>query len=395
MLYPKHLMQFSLIGLLACSVLACSCKKQPTPEDPVVPRLKINGLSIYEGDADNTVDLLVELSEATTEVVIINYRLANESAVIGEDFSSPATTLTIAPGEVTASLPVTIVGDTLREPDETFRIVVNSVDNATNISTNVTVTIKNDDENVIIPVDGYATPTSYAGYKLVWQDEFNGNAVSNDWTFEIGDHGWGNNELQYYTNGDNVTVNNGKLIIEARKESFQGAPYTSTRMITMNKQSFQYGRVDIRAVLPEGQGIWPALWMLGSNFSSVGWPACGEIDIMELVGHEPSTVHGTVHWDNNGHAEYGNGYTLSSGKKFGDEFHVFSIIWDENSIKWYVNDIQFNEVAITQGHMTEFHAPFFFIFNIAVGGNWPGYPDATTVFPQQMVVDYVRVFQRL
>lgn len=250
-----------------------------------------------------------------------------------------------------------------------------------------------------VPVgQGYSTPLSYEGYSLVWNDEFSGSGInSSDWTFEIGDGcpnlcGWGNNELQYYRS-ENAWVENDVLTIEARKENYGGRAYTSSRMITQQKQSFQYGRIDIRALLPEGQGIWPALWMLGENITSNGWPACGEIDIMELVGGTgDNTVHGTVHYDNGGHVYEGEGYTLSSGV-FSDEYHVFSLIWDSEKIRIYVDDQKYFEKNITDANLSEFHKPFFLIFNIAVGGNWPGNPDQTTVFPQQMKVDYVRVFQ--
>ena len=248
-----------------------------------------------------------------------------------------------------------------------------------------------------IPDSGYTSPDSYVGYNLIWRDEFEGNEL-NDliWTHEIGTgiNGWGNNELQYYRE-ENTTVYNGYLIIEAKKENFSGRNYTSSRIISQGKKSFKYGRVDIRAALPKGQGIWPALWMLGANFGSIGWPACGEIDIMELVGGagKDNTVYGTVHWDNAGsYASYGNSYSLSSGI-FADEFHVFSIIWDESNIKWYMDDVQYHVVDITPSELSEFQNEFFFIFNVAVGGDWPGNPDGTTGFPQRMVVDYIRVFQ--
>jgi hypothetical protein len=247
--------------------------------------------------------------------------------------------------------------------------------------------------------DGYTTPLEYDGYLLVWNDEFDGNNVNTDnWVFEIGNGcpncGWGNNELQYYRQ-ENAWVDGQVLTIEARNENFQGSNYTSARLKTQGKKSFKYGRVDIRALLPKGQGIWPALWMLGNNITSVGWPKCGEIDIMEMIGGSgrENTVYGTVHWDYNGHVSAGGSYSLSSGI-FANEYHVFSITWDETYITWYVNDIQFYQIDITPDHMTEFHQSFFFIFNVAVGGNWPGNPDATTFFPQQMRVDYIRVFQK-
>jgi beta-glucanase (GH16 family) len=247
--------------------------------------------------------------------------------------------------------------------------------------------------------EGYTTPESYEGYTLVWADEFDGTTLNTaNWTHEIGtgSNGWGNNELQYYRE-NNTTVENGFLIITAKKENFSGSAYTSSRMVTKGKKDFQYGRVDIRARLPQGQGIWPALWMLGSSFPGVNWPACGEIDIMEMIGGNgrEKTVHGTLHWDNNGsHACTCDkpGYTLSSGT-FADKFHVFTIIWDATEIKWYVDDVLFNTINITPAGLSEFHAKFFFIFNVAVGGNWPGNPNAATVFPQRMMVDYIRVFQ--
>jgi hypothetical protein len=246
--------------------------------------------------------------------------------------------------------------------------------------------------------NGYTTPMTYPGYTLVWHDEFSGTALSSDWVHEIGTGcpslcGWGNNELQYYRE-ENTSVEGGLLTITAREQNFGGSSYTSSRIKTQGLQSFKYGRIDIRAKLPFGQGIWPALWMLGDNINAVGWPSCGEIDIMEMVGGAgDGTVHGTIHWDDNGsYANFGGSNSLSSGK-LSDEFHVYSIIWDETSIKWLRDDIQYHVVSTTPGGMTEFHQNFFFIFNVAVGGNWPGSPDASTVFPQTMVVDYVRVFQ--
>ena len=206
--------------------------------------------------------------------------------------------------------------------------------------------------------------------------------------------GWGNNELQYYRQ-DNASVENGYLIITAKQQNFGGSNYTSSRLKTQGRQFFTYGRIDIRAKLPYGKGIWPALWMLGESFSSVGWPSCGEIDIMEMIGgngYNDRTVHGTVHWNENGHAMYGGSNSLPSGR-FHDEFHVFSIIWDQNSIRWLRDDIQYHTINISGSNLSAFQENFFFIFNVAVGGNWPGSPDNTTVFPQRMVVDYVRVFQ--
>lgn len=250
-----------------------------------------------------------------------------------------------------------------------------------------------------IPTSGYSTPEIYPGMNLVWQDEFNGSHLNlSDWKHEIGGSGWGNNELEYYQD-QNTAAHDGYLVITAKKENVGGKNYTSSRIITHGKKEFQFGRVDIRALLPKGQGIWPALWMLGNNVSTAGWPACGEIDIMEMIGGEgkDNTVHGTAHWSNGAgnHAYIGGNRSLASGKILADEFHVFSIVWTATSITWYLDDAQYYVIDITPPDLSEFKNKFYFIFNVAVGGNWPGNPTATTTFPQRMVVDYIRVFQQL
>jgi hypothetical protein len=259
------------------------------------------------------------------------------------------------------------------------------------------VTIFVDSSSTGIPSTGYSTPLNYAGMTLAWNDEFEGTSLSSDWTYDIGtgSWGWGNNELQYYTN-QNVQVADGLLKITAKSETFNTQDYTSTRLKTQGIKSWKYGRIDVRAALPYGKGIWPAIWMLGDNITTQSWPACGEIDIMEMIGGEgvnDRTAHGTAHWSANGtHAQYGSSTSLSSGK-LADEFHVYSIVWNQNSITWMMDDVVYNTLDITPAELSEFQQKFFLIINVAVGGNWPGNPDATTVFPQTMFVDYVRVFQ--
>lgn len=251
-----------------------------------------------------------------------------------------------------------------------------------------------------IPTTGYETPETYNGMIVVFTDEFNDDTLdTNKWNFQIGDGcpevcGWGNNELEYYRK-ENTFFKNGSLIIEAKKENFKGKSYTSSRINTQGKFTLKYGRVDIRAVLPKGQGIWPAFWMLGENINTVGWPSCGEIDIMEMIGGQgrENTTHGTTHWDNAGtYASYGGHHTLSNDV-FNDEFHVFTIIWDKQFIKWYIDDVQFHEIDITPSGLSEFHKDFHLLFNLAIGGNWPGNPNDSTVFSQYLIVDYIRVFQ--
>lgn len=230
---------------------------------------------------------------------------------------------------------------------------------------------------------------------LVWSDEFNGTTLDeSSWTRETGGGGWGNNELQFYTDRTvNSYLENGVLVIKAMQENYGGRNYTSARLKTQGKRFFKYGKIEARMRLPYGQGIWPAFWTLGESISSVGWPACGEIDIMEMLGHENFKSYGTTHWDNNGqHSYQGGSYSLSSGT-FSDSYHLFSIIWDEQSIRWYVDNNLFYTISITSPFMSELRQNHFIILNVAVGGNWPGYPDPTTVFPQYMYVDYVRVYR--
>jgi len=348
-----------------------------------------NGLEGNSGSTDFT--FKIKLIEAATETITVDYTTTDVTATAGEDYEATSGTATFAVGAREASFTVKIFGDTDYEDDETFKIKLLNPVNVDITSSDGVGTIRNEDSFSPTGNDGYETPLNYPGYTLSWNDEFDGTSLNTTaWNYETGNHGWGNNELQNYRSGtNNATVDNGKLVIEAREEN---GGYTSARITTQGKQSYKYGRIDIRAKLPFGQGIWPALWMLGDNFGSSGWPSCGEIDIMEMVGHEPNKTHGTIHWEQNGHASYGGSTSISSGI-LADEFHVYTIIWNANEIKWLLDDVQFHNVSITQSEMSEFHNNFFFIMNIAVGGNWPGYPDGTTTFPQRMIVDYVRVFQ--
>lgn len=229
------------------------------------------------------------------------------------------------------------------------------------------------------------------GYTLVWSDEFDGTSLNmSNWNYEIGGHGWGNNELQYYTDR-NVTVANGVLTITAKRESYGGRDYTSSRITTKGKREFKYGRIEARISIPMGQGLWPAFWMLGANFPGVPWPNCGEIDIMEHVNRETAT-HGYIHWDYNGHAYYGGSTYVADPSAW----HVYAIEWDQSAIKWFVDGVQFWEANIHNGINNThcFHEPFFIILNLAVGGNWPGPPDAGTKFPAEYKIDYVRVYQK-
>ncbi|MCB0587008.1 MAG: glycoside hydrolase family 16 protein [Phaeodactylibacter sp.] len=386
------------ITLLVIGLAALACAKDEEPVMPELPVLHIDPIEVEEGDNSFPIYITLRLSKPSADTVIAFVESVDGTAKGGEDFESVNfKPVAFAPGDLREEYRVNILGDEEFEGDEEFVIKIADVVGAEIGTGEATITLLEDDINtgLFIPEDGYTSPASYPNMELIWQDEFEGTAVNSDfWTFELGtgNNGWGNNESQYYRK-ENTYLVDGNLVIEARKENFAGRAYTSSRMITKGNFDFKYGRVDIRAALPYGQGIWPALWMLGANISTVGWPACGEIDIMELIGHQPSTVHGTAHWSNAGqHAQFGGSTTLSSGR-FYDEFHVFSIEWDAQRIRWLLDGQEYHNIDITPADLSEFRNDFFFIFNVAVGGNWPGYPDGTTVFPQRMIVDYIRVFQ--
>ena len=234
------------------------------------------------------------------------------------------------------------------------------------------------------------------GWDLVWQDEFEDTKIDlANWTFDIGGSGWGNNESQAYTDRpENARIEDGLLVIEARVERFVSRDYTSARLKTQGLQSWQYGRVEARITIPTGQGIWPAFWMLGDNIEQVNWPNSGEIDVMENIGSEPQRIHGTVHGPGySGGSGIGASHILV-GEPYNLDFHEYAIEWEPEEIRWYMDDTQYFTLTPDDvpGEWVYDH-PFFIILNVAVGGQWPGYPDDTTIFPQQMLVDYVRVYQ--
>ena len=235
--------------------------------------------------------------------------------------------------------------------------------------------------------------------KLVMEEEFSTNGAPNPsiWSYDLGtgSNGWGNNELQYYTDRpENIVVEDGMLKITARKELFLGASYTSARILTKGKLEQKYGRIEARIKLPWGKGLWPAFWMLGANSDTVSWPQCGEIDIMEYLGNQPTKVLGTVHGPGySGGGAITKSYSLTKDR-FDNDFHIFGIEWGENYINYYVDDVLYNQItpADVPGEWV-FNEPFYIILNVAVGGNLPGSPNADTTFPQTMLVDYVKIYE--
>lgn len=250
-------------------------------------------------------------------------------------------------------------------------------------------------ENSSCPADTGNSPTGNNDV-LIWADEFNedGSPCSKNWTYNVGNNGWGNNEKQYYkfNDPDNVIVEDGLLKITAKRENYRGAEFTSTRMLTQDKFSFVYGKVEVRAKLPDAGGTWPAIWMLGDNISTVGWPACGEIDIMEHVGNRPGSTSSAIH--NN--AGYGGNYFGNEQytETATSEFHVYGILWDKDKIEFSIDgDVHFTyNPAEKDINNWPYDAKQFIILNIAVGGTLGGAIDPNFT-ESSMEIDYVRVYQ--
>ncbi|MDP5275155.1 carbohydrate binding domain-containing protein [Chengkuizengella axinellae] len=242
-------------------------------------------------------------------------------------------------------------------------------------------------------------------WSLVWEDDFEDAQIDESkWNFIQGGGGYGNHELQNYTNrSENARIEDGSLVIEAHEENFGAEEYTSAKLTTEGKGDWKYGRFEIRAKSPEGQGIWPAIWMMPTDYQVYNvWPSSGEIDIFELVGHDPYTVHGTLHYGSP-HTYTGESYQLPNGEKFSDDYHTYTIEWEPGEIRWYVDDVLFSKQndwfskdpnnPENYTYPAPYDREFYLQLNLAVGGDWPGYPDETTVFPQQFLIDYVRVYE--
>jgi beta-glucanase (GH16 family) len=254
------------------------------------------------------------------------------------------------------------------------------------------------------PPDGGEPPDSGV-WTVVWEDNFDGTALDESrWSVQTGDGcdvnlcGWGNNELQWYQ-ADNLTVADGLLTITARRESMGGKNYTSARIRSYRKGDWTYAKVEFRARMPRGRGMWPAIWMLPTDNYYGVWAASGEIDIVELLGHEPNKVLGTLHYGGTfpGNQNSGSHYTLDQGT-FADDFHTFAMEWEEGEIRWYVDGELYQTQTFWFTSGGTFPAPFdrrfHLLINLAVGGNLPGNPDAGTQFPQELVVDWIKVYQR-
>jgi len=392
---------FCLLFIISCFACGGDSTEMPTPTPTSNTTINILDAAVVEGSGTSTLQFDVTATSAVESAVMVNYTIKGISAEPNVDFTDNAGSVEIAVGQRSATISIPVIDDALNEVDEKIQVTLTEASNAT-INTKDAIGVIRDNDQPAYNENGYETATNFYGYNLAWSEEFDGDALDTDaFNYDIGDGcpnlcGWGNNELEWYTDqAENIFVKDGQLTIRATKSG--SSNYNSAKIHTKDKQKFQFGRIDIRAKLPEGQGIWPAAWLLGQNIDAVGWPACGEIDIMEMVGHEPKKVHGTAHWGPQGGQNRFNGNSFSLSEKFSDNFHVFSLVWEANELIWYVDELEMHRITPDnmQGEQYRFNQAFYMILNVAVGGNWPGSPDSSTEFPQEMVVDYIRYFQTI
>ncbi len=372
--------------------------------NPSIPKISFDDIAVIEGNGGtNIISVKLSLDHAYSKEVSVSFSTVEGSAKAGEDFTAVTSQLiTFKPNEIEINISITVVADDLKEADETFQVRIQNPVNAILPKETCNISLKNDDTKIGFNNTGYEAPATYPGYNLVWSDECNGPSLDAAvWTPESGDGcpqlcGWGNNELEYYTNNtNNLFFQDGKMIIEAKAESFGGKNYTSARIKTQGKKTFKFGRIDIRAILPKGKGIWPAFWLLPQDNVYGNWPKSGEIDMMENMGSDPSRVLGTLHFGPGPNSTYISKNYILPGATFNEQFHVFSLEWKQDQIKWYVDNTLYGTInkADLGSNNYPFNEQFYLILNLAVGGNFPGNPDATTVLPQWLIMDYIRVFQ--
>ena len=362
----------SVKAIIACTFLILpGCNDPGNNIQPDLSSLSVANVTQIRKDVlTTTFRFTVYATPVSDKEIKVTYATKDGTAVSGKDFTAVSGTLTLPAKQSSANIDVVVTADSLRQDDQTFTLELSSPVNATISVLSATGTIQN--PGTYLPVDntGYTSALEYPGMTKVWSDEFNPKTLNTgNWTIETGGGGWGNNELEYYTgNPKNLFLTGGYLVIEAREETVGSNKYTSARIKTQNKKTFTYGRIDIRAKLPKGQGVWPALWMLGNNITQqgFGWPACGEIDIMELLGQEPKKTYATVHWGVAGgsHSYIGGNFTLATGD-FYSSFHVFSLQWDDSKMTFLVDDVPFYTATKADiGTNYPFDKPFFFIFNV-------------------------------
>ena len=381
----------SVLSLLLWS----SCSKPAEQPVATLPVVAVTNLSQFNSEADVTFPMKVSLDKTTTSVVTVNYATMDIDAVAGTDYVAQTGTLSFPANTTEQIVNIKVLGNKYKQDDKTFALKLSNPANATLSSSAQGIgTIRS--TSTLLPgvtsdSTGFMSLSSYPGYKLVWQDEFSGTKIDTSvWGYDIGGNGWGNHELEFYTNSPkNSYLSNGSLVIEARNDN----GYTSARMLTKGRKDFTYGRVDIRAKIPTASGMWPALWMLGSNIDTKPWPACGETDIMEVVGRDSKKLYSTLHFADASGNHQQNGGTVYNIEDLANKYHVYSMNWTTSNIEFYLDGNLYFSANITGVNNQAFNNPSFFIFNVAVGGDFPG-SNITPNFPQRMYVDYVRVFQK-
>lgn len=397
-------MRYSILILFSITFFSLGCKKKE--EEVIIPKPEISidlNKTIVEGDdQQKTVTLKLYLSQEVPEgaTPTISYYTEHVSAD-GDDYNSisedDAQIVNFSVGERTKNITITINGDEEFESDEEFIVKLTSANG---------FRLKSDAKEAVVKItndeicegncEGYLSPENYAGYELVWSDEFSEVNIDTDkWQWEVNGDGGGNGEEQYYTDRDiNSYIEDGKLVLFAQREQYQDHEYTSARLNSSGKFSFQYGRIDFRAKVASGTGAWPALWMLGDNFWDEGWPYCGEIDIMEHVGYDAQGLHVNAYFgDQSGGKGDHHGYHRIN-EPWSDRYHIYSIEWNENGISYLVdnNEVHSLDHSNVGNYTYPFDQSFFIIMNIALGGGFGGTIN-DNLQNTTMKVDYVRVFQ--
>jgi hypothetical protein len=366
------------------------CKDYDIP----APAVTIDGVSDYRQTVDTDFEFKINIPHASTSDISVNYVTTDGTAMAGVDFVFTSGVAVIPAGSLSTVVKVMVKADSLRRDFQFFNLELSHPVNCTIAGGQAIGKIENGDL-LFFPVDGAGYRTADSDIAPVWSDEFNGKNVDpGNWSFDTGDTGWGNHELQLYTDRtQNVFVSSGNLIIEARKESSYGGygTFTSARLTTRGKKNFKYGKIEIRAKVPCVEGFMSSLWMLGSNVGSEGWPRCGEIAMMQLP-HSENVVYNTLRWGDSANVTHQHGTNHSLGVVSENTFHVFTMTWNASSIAMYIDD-EMTFYSATDDETLPFNKDFFFNVSLAVGGDWPGPPTESTQFPQRLVVDYIRVYQ--
>ncbi|MEL6134344.1 MAG: family 16 glycosylhydrolase [Bacteroidota bacterium] len=382
----KNYIFFSFI--LGLFIIA-GCEQEPVAADVT--------LDLGRGEAaemDGSMRFSLVLSEALSEDLTVSFAISEITAEEGTDYELPSIQqVVISAGSTTGEIVVPIIDDGEAEIEEAFLLEITNNANVRMMNNPTQATITSDDLLSIMD-EGFTSPISYGQFTLVWEENFEGPQLDPaTWNYEtgFGIEGNSNNELQDYRR-QNAYVQDGYLILDVRQEP--NGSYTSARINTDGKRTFQFGRIDIRAKLPEGKGIRPGLAMLGENFSSVGLPQSGALELGYLDGSEVAIARSGAEWFQNGQIETIVDTFNQRTTTFTEEFHVYSIFWEPTQITWYVDGIKYNLLTTTPEEMDEFRQAFFFVLGASVGGDRLGEPDTSTRFPQRMIVDYIRVYQQ-